>query len=221
MDNADTFHFHEAWQTIAAWFAEKADSGETIDRHAFLRKLQAARVIWYEPAAGREGARGVFQRLNSGKLPLEDGELVKALFLRSPEEIDVPAPWQLEIAREWDQIEAGLRDDRFWYLLNPRPRRDVPVRIGFIFDLVCQREDSDEERYFCYLQYAERFEPSEKAGELRSRTRASLAGGEGLLCRAARMARRPAALSSHRFHHLRAAERGHPSRSLSRMPAAF
>lgn len=164
LNNADTFHLHEAWQTIAAWFAEKADGAETVDRHVFLRKLQTARVIWYEPAAGREGARGVFQRLNSGKLPLEDAELVKALFLRSREETDVPAPWQLEIAREWDQIEAGLRDDRFWQLINPSPRHAAPVRIGFIFDLVCRRGATDEERYFCYYHYVRRFGDAEKAG---------------------------------------------------------
>jgi hypothetical protein len=84
------------------------------------------KVIWYEVDPSVE-VREVFSRLNIGKIPLTNAELVKALILKS----DINR--QLEKANEWDIIERKLRNDRFWYFLNPN--KDYSSRIELLFDL--------------------------------------------------------------------------------------
>jgi hypothetical protein len=155
LNNADIYHFHEAWNTIVDFVAKLPD------RTAFLARLRDCRVIWYEPSAGQAGAREAFQRLNSGKIALTDAELVKALFLRSHVEAEVAAPWQMEMAREWDAMEAALHDPVFWHLLTGRPRNPLPAtRIALVLDLASQRSPEQEEPHFCYLAFAKRFAES-------------------------------------------------------------
>ena len=59
--------------------------------------------------------REVFSRLNIGKIPLTNAELIKALILsKTPEE------QSLKLANEWDQFERSLRKERLWYFIQSR-----------------------------------------------------------------------------------------------------
>ena len=66
----------------------------------------------------RRRLHDVFTRLNVGRIPLTDAELVKALLLtRSRSEV-VNAR---EIAAQWDTIERDLRVPEFWAFVTGRP----------------------------------------------------------------------------------------------------
>lgn len=62
----------------------------------------------------------LFTRLNEGKIPLTDAELIKALLLQSdlyPANNEEVCKQRLfEIASEWDEIEAGVCSKKCGFL---------------------------------------------------------------------------------------------------------
>jgi len=139
-DNPDYFHLFKAIQAIEEWFAQRDSEVEAI-KSALLNKTK---VIWFE-LAERDNPVDAFTRLNVGKIPLTNDELIRALFLRrtgldkkNAENI------RLRIAYEWDQLEKGLQSDDFWYFLSNR-NPSGQNRIAFIFDLVARTEGISEE----------------------------------------------------------------------------
>ena len=135
--NIDFFHITNAYKAICSWF-EKPD----FNMNEFESKFKFnSKVIWYE--SSEEDAIAIFTRINIGKIPLTNSELIKALFLNSSnfdkkknEKIRLK---QLEISSEWDNIEHSLQNDRFWYFLNGN--NISTNRIEFIFDLINDEKD--------------------------------------------------------------------------------
>ena len=134
-DNVDFFHLYQAIQAIEEWFGQRDSEVEDI-KSALLNKTK---VIWFQ-LADTDNQVDAFTRLNVGKIPLTNGELIRALFLRrtGPDEKDSTSR-QLQIAYEWDQMEKGLQSDAFWYFLSNQPWK-MQNRIGFLFDLVAQAD---------------------------------------------------------------------------------
>ena len=100
-------------------------------------------MIWYDVTEDRQtDPVAIFSRLNVGKIPLTNAELVKALLLRCDNfgtGTDAMLR-QSHIATEWDAMEKALRNDAFWYFLY---RSDHPFayenRIEFVFDLMSEK----------------------------------------------------------------------------------
>lgn len=117
--NIDYFHIWQAYQTIREWFKPRSNRLNYIEA-AFLNEV---RVIWYEVDQTVEPI-DVFTRLNVGKIPLTNAELVKALFLRGGnfdgEGLRAKHLQQLRIAQDWDEIERRLQEEAFWYFLANR-----------------------------------------------------------------------------------------------------
>lgn len=133
--NVDFYHLYHAIQTIETWFAERDSEVETI-KSALLNQTK---VIWFQLAASDNPVEA-FTRLNVGKIPLTNDELIRALFLRRAGLSDTEATsTQLRIAYEWDQVEKALQSDAFWYFLSNQSGGDQN-RIGFLFDLVAREE---------------------------------------------------------------------------------
>lgn len=98
------------------------------------------RFIWYESID--ENPIKVFTRLNIGKIPLTNAELIKALLLRSENfkgEKNIKLRQQ-EIASEWDNIEYALQNDEFWLFMHEDGYTD-PTRIDFIFDMMREHNE--------------------------------------------------------------------------------
>ena len=134
-ENIDYFFMHNAYKAIEAWFEAHND-----DKDKFQKTLlKNVKFIWYQVASNQEIS--VFKRLNIGKIPLTDSELIKALFLNrgnfSFESKDVEYI-QERIASEWDQIEYRLQDDEFWSFIN-NIDYEKPTRIDYILDLICEK----------------------------------------------------------------------------------
>jgi len=135
--NIDFYHISNAYQRICKWFDKP-----NFNINDFESKFKFdSKVIWYE--SSEDDAIAIFTRINIGKIPLTNAELIKALFLNSSnfdkkknEKIRLK---QLEISSEWDNIEQSLRNDRFWYFLNGN--KVTTNRIEFIFDLMNEEKD--------------------------------------------------------------------------------
>ncbi len=129
--NVDFFHIYQAIGAIEAWFSDKESEVEEI-KSTLLGKTK---VIWYEISSS-ENPVDVFTRLNVGKIPLTNDELVRALFLRrQPNEASDALSLQLRIAYEWDHIEKALQSDPFWYFVSNK-QGVSQNRIGLLFELV-------------------------------------------------------------------------------------
>ena len=135
-DNIDFYHMNQAKETIQTWF-------ENNDKSSFKETLlNKVKFIWYESTD--EDPIRVFTRLNIGKIPLTDAELIKALFLNlsnfsHSENTENMRLYQQEIAAEWDNIEYTLQNDEFWLFIHS-PEWNKPTRIDFIFDLLRKKE---------------------------------------------------------------------------------
>ena len=103
-------------------------------------KANNVRFIWYESV--EENPIKVFTRLNIGKIPLTNAELIKALFLNSSNfdknEVNHLKLRQQEMASEWDNIEYTLQNDEFWLFLNEKGY-NPQTRIDLIFKLICDQ----------------------------------------------------------------------------------
>lgn len=139
-ENADYFHLYKALQAIEEWFIKRDSEVETI-KSILLNKTK---VIWFE-LAERDNPVDAFTRLNVGKIPLTNDELIRALFLRRTGQDKKDAEnVRMRIAYEWDQLEKGLQSDDFWYFMsNQNPSGQN--RIAFIFDLIARTEGISEE----------------------------------------------------------------------------
>lgn len=137
--NVDFYHLKMAMDAIEEWFADKDSELEEI-KSAFQGK---AKVIWYE-IAETEHPVDVFTRLNVGKIPLTNDELIRALFLkRSSGDQAESLNLQTQIAYEWDHIEKALQADAFWYFVSNDLDR-AQNRIGLLFELVANVEGIPE-----------------------------------------------------------------------------
>lgn len=139
--NIDFYRMKRAYDTVDNYF-----SGKDENKKKFFVKnlLDHTKFIWYEPL---EAPEELFTRLNKGRIPLSDAELIKAMLLNKSNFIKVNANnefvrrRQIEIATEWDAMENSLHDDKFWcFLFDPDDPDDAP-------DDDAPDESDDEKKY--------------------------------------------------------------------------
>jgi len=151
----DFYFIFNAFETISNWFSNQLQQRGV--RENILRTLVydmtnkqqegVLQVIWYE-INDNASPIDTFTRINMGKIPLTNSELIKALFLQKRnfnsvagnllnQEESLAEKRQIEIATEWDKIEYALQNDDFWWFLN-RKENEVSARIEFLFDIICE-----------------------------------------------------------------------------------
>lgn len=146
-DNIDFYHISNAYLIIKEWFEKnqinKADFLNTllkIDIRDNKDKANNVKFIWYEvETKDKNEAKNIFTRINMGKIPLTNAELIKALFFINGEQtIKEREKYQQKIAYEWDNIENSLQNNNFWFFLN-KGHTVRPTKIEFIFDLIADK----------------------------------------------------------------------------------
>ena len=95
------------------WFKDK-------NKQLFLDNLlHKTKIIWYEVETQNENEEiRIFTRLNIGKIPLTNAELIKAMLLLDVEDYKE----QIEFANIWDKIELTFQNDEFWYFLSNKQK---------------------------------------------------------------------------------------------------
>jgi len=178
-DNIDYHYISSAYKAINDWVKVNKEKYDENDfKSAFLKKTK---VIWYETIT--KDGRDIFSRINSGKIPLTNAELIKALFLNSSnfnikskkeniineslkklkeEQIRLK---QLKIAAEWDIMETELNNDEFWLFIN-KEENNKETRIDYLFELIVGKPDSAEaeDDYFTFREFNKEF--TDKTGEI-------------------------------------------------------
>ncbi|RZG77802.1 DUF262 domain-containing protein [Acinetobacter sp. WCHAc060025] len=155
--NIDFFFISTAYQAIHKW-AENLKNCEELNEDEFGSKIiHYTKVIWYETESD---SVEVFTRLNVGKIPLTNAELIKALFLNKTNFIELDDKdkakirlQQIEISTEWDRMEYALQNDSFWYFLTDK--KVLTTRIDLIFNLISKKTIHHDE-FFTFRFFSEK-----------------------------------------------------------------
>ncbi len=164
-DNPD-FHFmSQAHRLIKEFFDNKMRHDVGYEDDFYARLTKKVEVIWYQIEELRrlenetdtkkieDKKIDIFNRLNIGKIPLTDAELIRALLL-SKIKIELSdreaIMRQAEISNEWYEIEIALRNQEFWGFLNTKPIEEVSSAIELIFKLIA---GEDSKNYSTYLWF--------------------------------------------------------------------
>lgn len=145
--NIDFFHISKAFLSIKKWFEDnsinRADYLNTllkVDNRDSKDIANNVRFIWYDvQTKSEDDAKNIFTRINMGKIPLTNAELIKALFFINGSQTDKEKEkHQHKLAYEWDNIENTLQNKSFWFFLN---KSDIskPTKIEYIFDLIANK----------------------------------------------------------------------------------
>jgi uncharacterized protein with ParB-like and HNH nuclease domain len=167
--NIDFSHMYNAYNTISQWFDDTATGDRNLKAINFYKYFgERVKVIWYEVNTVTDSITGnidnsteLFTRLNIGKIPLTNAELVKALFL-SKDSNNMTEEKQLEIATSWDIIERELHDKDFWAFLTNLPISKYATRIELIFDLIANKQEQDKEKFFTFFYFIEKIKSEPK-----------------------------------------------------------
>lgn len=170
-DYIDFRFMYDAYKAIDEWFMGLKEEG--IDPSAaadtlwlyFNKKLNQGfgsstgtggnvRFIWYEVQNVEDkDAISLFTRLNLGRIPLTNAELVKALFLCRKEDNVEAEKWQQEIALQWDTIERELHDEDFWNFLTRERSDNYSSRIDLIFRFMVPEDERTQDPYSTFYYF--------------------------------------------------------------------
>src|ERR1022692_2327066 len=141
-ENIDFHYICKAYEAVGKWFNER-------DGSLRIKLLQCltnddgvggnVKVIWYELPVTEDSVEA-FTRLNVGKIPLTNAELIRALFLQSGNfAAGTVSLQQIKIAQEWDGVEKTLQRDEVWYFLHSG--KDSPSnRIEYLFQMIAREQ---------------------------------------------------------------------------------
>ena len=128
--NIDFFHIFQAYECIREWFEGRSNPFQAaID--FFTATSKSLKIIWYE-APEQMDSKELFRRLNVGRIPLTDAELVKAHLLSRFRSTDGPDRAH-QVAAQWDVIERDLRNPELWTFATTRSPH-VATHIDLLLD---------------------------------------------------------------------------------------
>ena len=162
----DFRYLHNAFKTIQEWLAKHEDATNVAIKIYNLLSSKV-KVLWYEVDKDENGHE-LFKRLNIGRIPLTNAELIKALFLnRNSLESNGSGKnlSQHEIALLWERMEQELRNPEFWaFLTNANPEK-YPTRLELLFDLMAKKKNNEREKYFTFFHFNDQITNGKKAVE--------------------------------------------------------
>lgn len=154
-DTLDCFFIKQSYSFVRDWFENSTRFPQKdpvvssilntiVLDEANKKEEGVVKVIWYEIEDDKNPI-DTFIRINMGKIPLTNAELIKALFLQNRG--NIVESQQTIIANEWDSIEYAFQNEEFWWFLN-KENNDIPARIEFLFDLICEIEKQKDKIKF-------------------------------------------------------------------------
>ncbi|MDA3047653.1 DUF262 domain-containing protein [Campylobacter sp. JMF_08 NE1] len=148
-ESADEFYISNAIIAIKDW----ADKHKN-EKENFIKSLkEKVKFIWYE-LDEKENEKEVFARINSGKIPLTNAELIKATLINECKD----KKDKIELAKEWDEIEYYLQNDEVWGFLTTA--KAYPTRIELIFEICLNQEHKDDDKYVTFYELQKRYKPN-------------------------------------------------------------
>lgn len=180
--NHDTPDYHfmsEAYRCVDNWFNEKELVDIAYADEFATTLLKLVQVIWYEvqlkaisPNDQESEKIDIFNRLNIGKIPLEDAELVRALLMSKVEGKTEHEKLmrQAEFSNEWYEIEHWLQQSETWKFLTSK---NFANHIQLIFELQAHNKNSDNYNTYKWFEQELRNgdNPQDRAFELWKQTK--------------------------------------------------
>ena len=150
--NCDYCHFAEVFK--AAYTRLSALDQDLRNRFGeVLRK--GTRFIWYYPTSASGTNADIFDRLNAGKIGLNNAELIKALFLQQSNWESEDVAKNKTLALEWNAIENALQEKEFWaFIYSSHHPFAYDSHIEYLFDLLQGKKASDKENiWYTFNKY--------------------------------------------------------------------
>ncbi len=151
-ENIDFWFISNAYESIKKWFLARDKKSTITNVNKYFD--ETIKVIWYEVSES-EDAIGLFTRLNIGKIPLTNAELIKAMFLSKETNENIDKEKQKEISLQWDNIEKELHNNSFWYFLTNKTNADYQTRIDIVLDLISGKSSDNREKYYTFFKFDE------------------------------------------------------------------
>jgi len=152
----DYYYMSSAYKAINDW---RIGKGNSFQKNTFKQNFyENSSVIWYEVPFNEDGNK-LFERLNMGKIPLTNAELIKALFLTSKSFPDLTVEEKrikhFEIAKLWDEIEHKLNepDKKFWSFITNNKIDKYETKIELILDMISNKAPEEKDPYFTFLYF--------------------------------------------------------------------
>lgn len=156
-NNPDFYFISKAWQFIKKWRDKMSDD----DKGRFMETLEGSvNVIWYDVESSNRDENNhnlnidIFNRLNVGKIPLTQSELVKALLLSKIKNIykgDELTLRQSEISNEFYRMEAELRKPHKWGFLTGGTTEE-DSHLDIILRLISQKDNTEQPTPYLWLE---------------------------------------------------------------------
>ncbi|CBW14153.1 unnamed protein product [Haemophilus parainfluenzae T3T1] len=154
-ENIDFWFFCTAYESIKAWFSKEDIKSRLTDMNDYFKKI--VKIIWYE-VGETEDAIGLFTRLNIGKIPLTNAELVKAMFLsKGRTDTNMEQKKQEEISFQWDHMEKELHNDSLWFFLTNKST-EYQTRADLVLDLISQKPADNRDQYYTFFKFDETYQ---------------------------------------------------------------
>lgn len=168
--NVDYYYIYNAYKTIRKWFEDAKKEINRRDKDLFLNTLlgtdkdtSSVQVIWYEVTRkvekqeDDENSKQLFNRLNLGKIPLTNSELIKALFLASDKFLEDGKEEGIKkkiiISQLWDIMEQQLNHKPFWSFITNEPVENYETKIEYLFDIIAGKSKTEKDYYFTFLHF--------------------------------------------------------------------
>lgn len=163
-NKADEHYMSKACVTISKWFEKYEKHLEILGLLTSFDDKKCVKFIWYE-LDENEDERELFSRVNSGKIPLTNAELTKASFLiESKKDEQGNEKSQIELAKEWDEMEYYLQNDKVWHFLVKDEK--YPTRIELLFEIYLQSKPKADDPYKTHREFNERLKYKEQISNI-------------------------------------------------------
>ena len=157
-DMPDHYFICKAYKFIEKWFENKeTEIGDYKEAFSYVL-TRNVKVIWYKVDLneGNESEKiDIFNRLNIGKIPLDDAELIRALFIQhtiSSASEREKAIKQSIFSNSWNEIETFLQNEEVWGFLQSKEDKKYANRILKLFEIVAQKENSEGRATFLWFE---------------------------------------------------------------------
>ena len=143
----DFYFMKNAYNVIKEWFKKRIDAKEKIKKLLQANKQDEKYMgcIWYKIENESSTEEDVFSRVNSGKIPLTNAELIKARILNIKNFENGSKATQAEIANEWDNIEYSLQNEEFFGFLVQNGKK-YTNKIELLFEIYYEISNDDKSK---------------------------------------------------------------------------
>lgn len=163
--NPDYYYISNAYIVIDDWLRKAKNKKPNISTSLFDAISESIEFIWYE-IKKEVDAIDVFTRINIGKIPLTNAELVKAVFLSKnnlslgladadqseKDFVKILSLKQNAIALEWDQMEKTLQDPKIWGFIYSG-NEQYETRIDYLLDLRSEKTALNKNKYHSFKYF--------------------------------------------------------------------